>query len=97
MKLVDVADAQRDLSAVLDSAKRERVMVAQGQQPIGVILSVADYQDWTGASDEELSLLFAGDEVQGKLARANADYAAGRAVSHEDVRRMLNARDDSDG
>ena len=97
MKLVDVADAQQNLTAVLDSAKTERVMVAHGEHPVGVILSVADYQDWTGTSDEELSLLFASAEVQEKLARADGDYAAGRTVSHEDVDRMLSAREHGDG
>ncbi|NCQ26336.1 MAG: hypothetical protein COY42_34515 [Armatimonadetes bacterium CG_4_10_14_0_8_um_filter_66_14] len=92
MRLVDIAEAQINLSSLLVAARGERVFVAQGGEPVGVLLSVADYQDWAGMTDGEVSALFRSPAVQAKLERAHLDYAAGRTVAHEEVGRRLTAR-----
>jgi hypothetical protein len=41
--------------------------VERNGQPIGVILSMADYQDWVGMTEEEISALFSRPELQSKI------------------------------
>jgi PHD/YefM family antitoxin component YafN of YafNO toxin-antitoxin module len=91
MKLVNI-EQTTSLADLLDDAQHERIVVERDGQPIGVILSMADYQDWTGMTDEELSALFASPELQAKIQRANADDAAGRSLSHAEVGARLQAR-----
>lgn len=97
MKLVNLEEAQTSLADLLDDAQRERIVVERDGQPIGFILSVADYQDWTGMTDEELAALFSRPDVQARLQRADADYAAGRSLSHEEVGARLRARGENNG
>ncbi len=97
MKLINLEESQASLADLLEDAQRERIIVEQDGQPIGVILSMADYQDWIGMSDEELSALFARPELQTKIQRADADYAAGRSLSHEEVGARLRARSEQNG
>lgn len=97
MKLVSLAEAESSLSALLDAAKNERVVVEREGYPLGVILSVADYQDWSGMTDAELTELFSQTELQAKLTQADGDFAAGRTLSHEEVGRRLRQRIEDNG
>lgn len=81
----------------LEQAQRERIVVERDGQPVSFILSVADCQHWTGMTDEELTALFSRPAGQARLQRADADYAAGRSLSHEEVGARLRARSENDG
>ena len=70
MKLVSLAETESSLSALLDAAKHKRVVVEREGNPVGVILSVADYQAWSGMTDAELTELFSQAELQAKLRQA---------------------------
>ncbi|MBI3923342.1 MAG: type II toxin-antitoxin system Phd/YefM family antitoxin [Armatimonadetes bacterium] len=52
MKLVTMGEAEVNFPSLLEEAQHERVVVERNGQPLGVILSIADYQDWTSMRED---------------------------------------------
>lgn len=53
MKLVSVAEAETDLSTLLDVAQRERIVVTRAGKPSVMLIGVESYddEDWRWAAD----------------------------------------------
>jgi prevent-host-death family protein len=92
LKLVNLHDAQANLQTLLKDAEHEQVIVEHNGQPVGVILSFNDFQDWAGLTDDELEQLFANPELQAKIQRASDDYVNTKTLSHEEVGARLKTR-----
>lgn len=89
MKLVNVVDAQSNLSSLLEEAESERIVIAREGHPVGVLLSLTEYQEWARVTDEEIDALFSSPELHAKPQRADADDAAGRWIADQEVKKAL--------
>lgn len=81
MRTFSAADAKNRFGEVLDAAQREPVRIEKHGRATAVIVSEAEYEEI-----EALKLL----NLRQVLAEGEADIAAGRSVTLEDVMLRLN-------